>query len=115
MSLNSRTPPRPAHMRQRQDGSATRGGGACRARLFADAPLAVAAMTGEVEMEMVAVMGVVGRAEHGGENVASPAMHRAQERAVGKMAPPAALDVDHASVGQHEGRDVDGIGMAVLG
>ena len=42
-------------------------------------------------------------------------MHGAQEVALGAGAPPAGLDRDHAAVGQHEGRDVDGVGVAVLG
>src|SRR5204862_2752443 len=86
-----------------------------RGALLADAALAVAAMTGEVQVEVVAVIEVVGRAEHGREDAARPAMHVAQEIALSQSAPPAALDIDRASAGQAESRDVDGIGVAVLG
>ena len=75
-----------------------------RAALLADAALAVAAVAGEVEMEVVAVVGVVAGAEHRGEDVAGAAVHGAQEIALGECAPPARLDVDRAAVGQHEGR-----------
>src|SRR5262245_763559 len=83
--------------------------------LFADAALSVAAVAGEVEMEVVAMAEVIGRAEHGGEYATGAAMHVAQNVAFGQAAPPAGLDVHHASVGEHKPRDVDRVGMAVLG
>ena len=55
-----------------------------RDRLLADAALAVAAVAGEVEMEVVAVVDVVGRAQHGREHAARAAMHVAQEVALGQ-------------------------------
>src|SRR5262249_20371783 len=86
-----------------------------RYRLFADAALSVAAMAREVEVEVVAMVKVVGRPQHGGEFATGAAMHLAQEIAFGQGTPPAAFDVHDASVGEHEPRDVDGVGMAVLG
>src|SRR5438067_730922 len=67
--------------------------------LLADAALAAAAVPGEVQVEMVAVIEVVGRAEHGREDAARPAMHVAQEVALSQPAPPAALDIDRAPIG----------------
>ena len=61
-----------------------------RGALLADAALAVAAVAGEVEMEVVAVVGVVGGAQHRGEDAAGAAVHGAQEIALGQCAPPAA-------------------------
>ena len=58
-----------------------------RAGLLADAVLAVAAVPGEVEVEVVAVVGVVVGAEHRGEHVAGAAMHSAQEIALGATRP----------------------------
>src|SRR5215831_2307201 len=82
--------------------------------LFADAALS-SAMAREVEMEVVAMVEVVVRPEHGGEYATGAAIDIAQEIALGQGSPPAALDVDDASVREHEPRDVDGVGMAVLG
>src|SRR5262245_48974007 len=79
--------------------------------LFADAALAVAAVAGKVEMQVVAMAEIKGRAEHGGEHVTGAAMHLAQEGALRECAPPAALDLHDASVGENEPRDVDGVGM----
>src|SRR5262245_16977486 len=83
--------------------------------LFAATALPVAAMAREVEMNMVAMIEVVSRPEHGREYATGAAMHIAQEIAFSQGTPPAALDVHKASVGEHKPRDVDRVGMTVLG
>ena len=66
-------------------------------------------------MEVVAVEGIGLGAEHGREVPARRLMNGAQEAALGVTAPPAAAHRHLAPIGQHEGRDVEGVGVAVLG
>ena len=77
--------------------------------------LPVAGVAGEVEVEMVVVPAVVVGAEHGREHAARAAVDGAQEIALRKRAAPAVLEVDDGAVLQDEARDVDGVGVAMLG
>src|SRR5689334_8028330 len=66
-------------------------------------------------MEVVAVKGVGVGAEPDGKAPAAGIVHRAKEAAdIVVGAAPAVEDRDAASVGELEGRDVDGIGAAML-
>jgi hypothetical protein len=69
----------------------------------------------QIEMQMVALVAIVRRTEHGREGVAGPSVHGAQEGAFGNGTPPARSDGNHPPIGRGESRDVDGVGMAVLG
>src|SRR5262249_30104463 len=83
--------------------------------LFADTALSVAAMAREVEMEVVAMVEVVGGPEHGGEYATGAAMHIAPEIAFGPGLPPTGPDLYDAFGREHESRGRHGVGMAVLG
>ena len=81
---------------------------------LADAHQPVAAVAGEIEVEVVAVVGIVVGAEHGGEIVG---MRRHAPRAgtgARAGAVPALFDGQPGAVGQDESGDVERVGAAVL-
>ena len=68
----------------------------------------------QVDVEVIAVQGVVLRPKDGGEFLTRSVMHGAQEGSLAIVAAPAALDGDTAPVGEDEAGDIESVGVSVL-
>ena len=71
-------------------------------------------MAGQIEMEVIAVEGIVLRAEHRSEFLAGAVMHDAKEMPLEAIAVPAAFHRNHASISQEKRRDVERVGVTML-
>src|SRR5262245_29983000 len=69
----------------------------------------------QIDVDVIVVMDVRARREHGGELIAGGGLHVAQEALLLRQAAPAVLHRDPASVGEREGGDVERIAEGVLG
>src|SRR5687767_3407291 len=75
---------------------------------------ATRAVGAAVEMQVIAMRGVVVRTEHRVEEAAGAGVHVAQELRRVAVRGPVRRDADLAAIGKAEGRDVQGIGGRVL-
>ena len=74
-----------------------------------------AAVTCQVEMEMIVVVAVREWPQHRRERIACPAVNSPQEPAFSCVTRPAVSNRDPAPVSKHELRNIDRVGVAVLG
>jgi hypothetical protein len=89
--------------------------GAAGRSLPANPPAAVPAVAGKVEVEVIAVIGVVVRPENRCECRAATLMHLPQERPFPRIAMPTLLHTDPPTVGKLEAGNIEGIGVPMLG
>src|SRR5262245_65603946 len=69
----------------------------------------------QIDVDMIVVIDVRARREHGGKLIAGGGLHVAQEALLLRQSAPAVLHRDPASVGAREGGDVERIAKGVLG
>ena len=80
---------------------------------FAD--VAAAGAAHQVHVDMIVVIDVGARRQHGGEFVASGELHVVQKGLLFRRAVPAILHADLAAVGEHEAGDIERVAESVLG
>ena len=69
----------------------------------------------QVDVDVIVVIDVGARRQHGGELLAGCALHVAQKALLFRRALPAVLHRDLAAVGEREGGDVERIAEGMLG
>lgn len=79
-----------------------------------NAIVTIPAVTRQIHMKMVAMVGVRIRAEDRRERSAGTLMHLPQEGALTRISEPALLDAYLATVGQDERANVESVSMSVL-
>ena len=75
----------------------------------------VAAVAGEIQMEVIVMVAVGLGAEHGRELAAGAIVHSPQKRLLTRLSAPAAFHRDCLAIAEKKRGDVDGVGVPVLG